>query len=251
MVHTQRRTCENVSPATVVLPVVVIFVLAGLIQSAVGFGSALVAMPLLALVIDLQTATPVVGLVVLAISGLMLLRNWRNVNVRDGWQLVVSAVLGIPFGLMLLRGGSETIVKGVLGAVLIAFGLYRLISPRVPVLKRQGWLWASGFISGVLGGAYNTNGPPIVIYGAVRRWPPDRFRATLQMVFLATGVFIAAGQGLAGFWSPTVFRLVLYALPGVAVGTLAGSRLGRTIRHETFNRIVYVLLIVMGIMMFV
>jgi uncharacterized membrane protein YfcA len=240
-----------VSSSTVVLPVVAIFVLAGLIQSAVGFGSALVAMPLLALVIDLQTATPVVGLVVLAISGLMLLRNWRNVNVRDGWRLVASAVLGIPFGLMLLRGGSEAIIKGVLGAVLVAFGLYRLISPRVREPNGAGWLWVSGFISGVLGGAYNTNGPPIVIYGSARRWSPDRFRATLQMVFLATGVFIAAGQGLAGFWTSTVFRLVLYALPAVAVGTLAGGRLGRAIRQEMFNRIVYVLLIVMGIMMWV
>lgn len=236
-----------------VLPVVAIFILASLVQSAIGFGSALVAMPLLAFVVDIRTATPVVGLVVLAISALMLAGNWRNVVIRDGWQLVLSAVFGIPVGLLLLRGASEAVVKGVLGAVLIGFGVYRLISPRMPELKGPNWvwLWLSGFTSGVLGGAYNTNGPPVVVYGAMRRWPPDEFRATMPMVFLSTGVFIAAGQGLAGLWAPDVFRLVLYSLPAVAVGTLAGSRLGRRIPHGVFSRIVYVLLVVMGIFMFV
>jgi uncharacterized membrane protein YfcA len=239
--------------ATPTLLVMGVFLLASTVQAAIGFGSALVAMPLLVFVIDIQTATGVVGLVVLAISALMLLGSWRKVAIRDGWQLVVSAILGIPVGLLLLRGGSETVVKGVLGALLIAFGLYRLISPSMPALRgpRWLWLWLSGFTAGILGGAYNTNGPPIVVYGAMRRWPPDEFRATMPMVFLSTGVFIAAGQGLAGLWTPTALRLVLYALPAVAVGTFIGIRLGRRIPAAIFSRIVYGLLIVMGVFLLV
>jgi uncharacterized membrane protein YfcA len=236
-----------------VLLVVVIFVFASLIQSAIGFGSALVAMPLLALIVDIRMATPLVGLVVLGISGLMLARDWRKVATRDGWQLVGSALLGIPVGLLLLKWAPEVIVKGVLGIVLIGFGLYRLATPRMPELRGPVWLWLwlSGFISGVLGGAYNTNGPPVVIYGTLRRWSPERFRATLQLVFLATGVFIAVGQGVAGLWTPEVFRLVAYSLPAVAVGTLVGGQLGPRIPQALFSRIVYGLLVLMGIMMFV
>ena len=163
----------------------------------------------------------------------------------------LASVLGIPFGLMLLKWAPEAIVKGVLGVVLIGFGMYRLITPRLPDLKGSGWLWLSGLISGVLGGAYNTNGPPIVIYATLRRWSPERFRATLQLVWLASGVFIAGGQGLAGLWNPTVFRLIAYALPAVAVGVFLGSRAGRHIPHGVFNRIVYGLLVVMGVFTFV
>ncbi len=234
-----------------VLPVIMIFLLAGLVQGAVGFGSALVAMPLLVLVMDIQTATPLVGLVVLAISALILIWNWRSVVVGEAWRLVLASVLGIPFGLLLLKWAPEAIVKGILGAVLIGFGLYRLITPRLPVLKGAGWVWPSGFMAGILGGAYNTNGPPIVIYATLQRWSPERFRATLQMVWLATGVFIVAGQGLVGLWNPTVFRLVAYALPAVAGGTFLGSWVGRHIPRDVFDRIVSGLLVVMGAFMFV
>jgi uncharacterized membrane protein YfcA len=71
------------------------------------------------------------------------------------------------------------------------------------------------------------------------------------MVFLATGVLIAGGQGVAGLWTSTVFRLVAYALPAVAVGTFAGTRLGRHISRDVFDRIVYALLVLMGVFMFV
>jgi uncharacterized membrane protein YfcA len=236
-----------------ILLTVAIFLAASTVQAAIGFGSALIAMPLLALVVDIQTATGVVGLVVLAGSTMILIRNWRSVSLREGWQLVVSAVLGIPIGLALLTRVPEGIVKGVLGVVLIGFGLYRLISPTMPEMRGPGWvwLWLSGFTSGILGGAYNTNGPPVVIYGALRRWPPDEFRATCQMIFLATGVFIAAGQGLAGLWTPTVLRLALCAVPAVIGGAFLGGWLGDRIPRELFNRLVNVLLIVMGAMMFV
>ena len=245
------RSAPDMDLTSPVLPVIGIFLLAGLIQAAVGFGSALVAMPLLVLVMDIQTATPLVGIVVLSISALILIWNWRSVVVGDAWRLILASVLGIPFGLMLLKWAPEAIVKGILGAVLIGFGLYRLITPKLPDLKGSGWLWFSGLISGVLGGAYNTNGPPIVIYATLRRWSPERFRATLQLVWLASGVFIAGGQGLAGLWNPTVFRLIAYALPAVAVGVFLGSRAGRHIPHGVFNRIVYGLLVVMGVFTFV
>jgi uncharacterized membrane protein YfcA len=239
------------NPSTPTLAVIGVFLLAGLVQSIAGFGSALVAMPLLALVVDIRTATPLVGIVILAISGILLLLHWRSVHFKDAWQLIVASLLGIPLGLFLLKEAPETIVRGILGAVLIGFGLYSLFTPRLPTLTGTRWLWLSGFVAGILGGAYNTNGPPVVIYGTLRRWSPERFRATLQLYFLSTGVLVAAGQGLAGLWTRAVFRHVPYALPAVAAGTFIGNRLRRHVSHELFNRMVYGLLVLTGVLMFV
>ena len=41
----------------------------------------------------------------------------------------------------------------------------------------------SGFLAGVLGGAYGMNGPPLAIYGPQRRWTPEFFRPRCKATF--------------------------------------------------------------------
>ena len=69
---------------------------------------------------------------------------------------------------------------------------------------RQAWLF--GLSAGVLGGAYGMNGPPLVVYGALRRWSPEHFRATLQGYFLPASVIGMIGYWAAGLWTPSVSR---------------------------------------------
>jgi uncharacterized membrane protein YfcA len=137
-------------------------------------------------------------------------------------------------------------VKAILGVLLILYGLYSLITPNLPVIRNEKLAYIFGFVAGVLGGAYNTNGPPIVMYGLLRRWPPENFRATLQCYFLFTGLSILIGHGLAGLWTPFVLRLYLYSIPIIMIAIFAGGKINNHISKEFFSRIVYGLLIVIG-----
>jgi uncharacterized membrane protein YfcA len=137
-----------------------------------------------------------------------------------------------------------------LGVVLIGFSLYNLIAPRLLAVQSDKLAYVFGLVAGILGGAYNANGPPVVIYGTLRRWSPDQFRASLQAYFLPTGLAILIGNALAGLWTPTVLRLYAYALPGMMLAIFLGGRLNRVIPGGQFNRVVYVLLIVMGVLLF-
>ncbi len=233
------------------LPILSILFLAAFTRSALGFGDALIAMPLLALVINMQTATPLVAFGATTIAATILLKQWRSVDIRAAWRLILSSLLGIPFGLLLLKTAPESIVKAVLGVVLIGFGLYNLVKPHLPPLRSEKLAYLFGWVAGVLGGAYNTNGPPVIIYGALRKWPPESFRATLQCYFLPTGLMILIGHGLAGLWTPTVLRLYAYALPLILLAILLGGRLNKVMSGGQFNRVVYAILVVMGILMFV
>jgi uncharacterized membrane protein YfcA len=220
-------------------------------RSAFGFGDALLAMPLLTLIIGIQTATPLVALVATTISLAILVESWRSVDLKASWRLVLSSILGIPLGLWLLRAAPESIVKAALGVLLIGFGLYQLIRPRFPALQQQWPAYLFGLVAGVLGGAYNTNGPPVIIYGTLRRWSPERFRATLQSYFFPTGLFILAGHGLGGLWTPSILRLYLYSLPVLLLAVLVGSKVNRIIPGEQFHRAVYAFLIVVGVFLFI
>src|SRR6478609_8039794 len=182
------------------LPVLAVVFLATLIRSAFGFGEALVAVPLLALIIPVEVAAPVAVLVSVTVAGLVLLQDWREVHAGGAGRLILSTLFGIPFGLLLLTAVAEPVVKAVLAAVIITFSAYRLVGRSRFELKDDRLAWLFGFGAGVLGGAYGMNGPPLVAYGTLRRWSPERFRATLQGYFLPASLVGMIGYWLAGLW---------------------------------------------------
>jgi uncharacterized membrane protein YfcA len=206
-------------------------------------------MPLLALTVGVRVATPLVGLVVLTNVAILLAHTWRGVDVQAAWRLLLSSAAGIPVGVLTVRFAPEHAVKAILGVLLIAFGLYSFTRLTPPNLKRQGWLYVFGFTSGVLGGAYNTNAPPVVLYGALHGWPPERFQATLQGYFLPAAVLICAGHALGGLWTRSVFSLYLAALPFALLAILLGRRLSNRIPAATYQHLLYGALIVLGLLL--
>lgn len=234
-----------------------VFLVAGIlffstfIRSAVGFGDALLAMPLLALFVSLRTATPLVAFMGLMISLGVMITNWQTIDFRAAWRLNLASLAGIPFGLILILLAPEAPVKIILGLLLVGYGLYNLLTPGLPVLQNERLAYPFGFVAGILGGAYNTSGPPIVIYGALRRWPPDHFRATLQGYFFFSSILILAGQGLAGLWTWQVIWLFLYSMPLIACGIYLGEKVNCRLPKAAFRRIIFGLLIIVGILFLV
>jgi uncharacterized membrane protein YfcA len=215
--------------------------LATLIRSAFGFGEALVAVPLLAFCIPLEVAAPLAVLVSITIASVVVVQDWKKIHLRSTGWLVGSTLFGIPLGLLLLTSVHQQIVKAVLATIIIAFSVYSLIG-RAPIelhSDNRAWLLACGFCAGILGGAYGMNGPPLVIYGAMRRWSPQHFRATLQGYFLPASIIGMIGYWLAGLWVPAVTHYYLFSLPV----TLPAVFLGRVINHrmqgDAFLKYVY------------
>jgi len=230
--------------ASVALVVAVLF-LGAIAHSSVGFGGALLAMPLLALLIDIPTATPLVALSMLTTVGILLANTWRHVAFASTWRLLGATAVGIPVGLVMLRTAPPTLVRVVLGVVLVAYALYNLARPTLPTVAARPWAYVLGFVAGVLGGAYNTNGPPIVLYGALQRWPRERFRATLQGYFLPATVLTCAGHAAGGLWTFRVWHLYLLSVPLVLLGIYLGTRINGRIPEERFSRFLHGALVVM------
>ena len=227
--------------------VVAVFFVATLVRSAFGFGEALIAVPLLAFVLPVGIAAPVAVLVSITVAVIVLAQDWRHVNVRSAAWLVGSTLVGIPLGLILLRTVPEPIVKGALGVVVAGFAALTLWRQGVYELHDDRHAWLFGVSAGVLGGAYGMNGPPLVVYGALRRWPPERFRATLQGYFLPASIIGMAGYWIAGLWTPSVNRYYLLSLPTVLVAIAAGRAINRRVDARRFFTFVHVGLIAIGV----
>jgi len=225
-----------------------ILFLAALVQSTLGFGLALIAMPLLALVYDVPSAAALVAFCSLTSSTLMLVQQRREIEVSESAPLVISAAAGVPLGLLVIRRAPEDLVTALLGALVAAFSLYMLFRPRLVELKQPRLKYLFGFVGGIFGGAYNISGPPVILYGALRRWPPQRFRVILQGFFLPTSILIWIGHGLTGLWTEEVLRLFVFALPALVVGTFAGHWLNQRLPTEFFTKVVYGMCVGLGVL---
>ena len=233
------------------LHVLAVVFLATLIRSAFGFGEALVAVPLLALFIPLKIAAPLAVLVSITIAGVIVAQDWKKIHFRSTAWLVGATLLGIPLGLWLLTSSHQRGVKIGLGSLIVAFSIYSLIGKRPPELHRdsRGWLLGCGFLAGVLGGAYGMNGPPLVIYGSMRRWSARHFRATLQGYFLPASTVGMVGYWLAGLWTPPVTHYYFVSLLAIFPAILLGRIINHRLSEGTFLRYVYAGLAVIGVLL--
>jgi uncharacterized membrane protein YfcA len=224
---------------------------ATVIRSAFGFGEALVAVPLLSLILPVEVAAPVAVLVSITVALIAVAQDWREIHARSAGWLVVSALAGIPLGLLLLKSLSESMIKAVLGVVIISFPAYTLLRRKDYKLENDRLAWLFGFISGVLGGAYGMNGPPLVIYGSLRRWSPEQFRATLQGYFLPASLIGMCGYWFAGLWTADVTRYYLLSLPVVITATFLGRVINQRIPSRQFLLYVHCGLILIGLILIV
>jgi uncharacterized membrane protein YfcA len=233
----------------VILQVTLILFVATLVRSAFGFGEALIAVPLLALTMPVKEAAPLAVLVSITIAFVILLQDWRLVHFRSAGWLVLFTLMGIPLGLLLLRTVSESAVKAILAAIIIGFSVQALLGRQKHELTDDRFAWFFGFNAGILGGAYGMNGPPLAIYGALRRWTPEYFRATLQAYFLPASVAGMAGYAMAGLWTPAVNHFYLFSLPGVLLASVLGRVLNRRMDARRFISYVYLGLTAIGMVL--
>ncbi|MGH8160513.1 MAG: sulfite exporter TauE/SafE family protein [Rhodanobacter sp.] len=227
--------------------VMAVLFLATFVRSAFGFGEALIAVPLLALIMPVDVAAPLAVLISITVAVIVLAQDWRHVHVRSAGWLVLSTLVGTPLGLLLLTRVDGGIVKICLGVLIVAFSLYSLLSRKKATLADDRLAWTFGFAAGVLGGAYGMNGPPLVMYGALRGWSPRHFRATLQGYFLPASVMAMAGYWLAGLWKPEVTCDYLLALPVVMAAIFLGQAVSGRLDGHLFLRCIHVGLIVIGV----
>ncbi|MBU4203607.1 MAG: sulfite exporter TauE/SafE family protein [Acidobacteria bacterium] len=102
-------------PLTILIPVILILFTAAFIRSSVGFGDAVLAMPLLALLIPVKTATPLVAFCATTMTVSILIGSWRKTDWRITFRLVVATLIGIPPGLFLLKKMPDDILELILG----------------------------------------------------------------------------------------------------------------------------------------
>lgn len=212
-----------------------------------GFGQALVAVPLLTAVVSVRVTSPLMSLFALFSNVYLLIVHRKALNWPEVWRLSLASLVGTPLGVWGLSALDERVVLGLLGIVLVSYSLYCLLGPKLPQIRNVNLAFPFGFVAGVLSGAYNTGGPPAVIYGNGRNWEPAEFKGNLQAFFMINSLMVSPSHLLHGNYAEEVLRLFLVALPFMIAGMLVGSRMDRYLDPARFRKVVLVVLVGLGL----
>ena len=226
-----------------------IFLFAGFVQGLTGFGSILVAAPLLCLIIDIKAAVPLCMLSSVVITSVLTFQLKQQCDYKKIAPLCIGTLPGIAFGVTILASMHSGTIRFFLGLLLILYSLYSLLFTLKPRNLHQGWSLLAGFLSGAIGAAFGTGGPPTIIYTTLNNWKKDEVKATLTSFFLFNSLIISITHAISGLTTKTVFTYFLTAAPFILIGTLAGSRLYRFLTGEKYIKLIFFFLIVMGILM--
>lgn len=202
---------------------VAVFVVAALAQAITGFGSALVAVPLLTLLVEPVAAVVAATTVSLVLTSGAAWQERSHVDIGAARILVATGVVGMPAGLVVLElaDGSRLtawIAVAMLVTVLLVASGLRVGARGVPV---------AGLASGALLTSTGMNGPPLVM--ALLDREPRRYRATLQAVFAAQDLVAVSAFLVLGHLDREAAVLTL----GGVVGLPLGWRLGDAVFHRT------------------
>ena len=223
-----------------------VLIAAGFVRGAVGFGDALLAMPLLALLIPVQSAAPLVAMTGLLIAIVILFKEWRHIEFQTTLVLTTCGLLAIPVGVWILKFGNESIVKPILACVVIVYSIWSLWRPTSLELKSDKLAPVFGIAAGLLGGAYNTSGPPLVIYGTLRRWPQQQLRAMLQAYCLIGSIWIVCNHSLHGLLTLSLLKQFATAAPLIVAATSLGQFITRDLPRQKFAAWVNFSLLISG-----
>ena len=199
-----------------------------LVRGLSGFGSALVAVPLLAHFLPLTFVVPWIALMDV-LGSLLLARSghrgghiqWREV----GW-LLPAAVVGVVLGINLLVSLPESWLLGALGLFVFAFGIRSVFGLHSEKPVSQWWALPTGVIGGAISALFSTGGPPFVIYLGHRLRDKSQFRATLSGLFLLEGSIRVAGLLIAGLYAqPDMLLYLLAGLPLMVAGLWLGHHI--------------------------
>lgn len=216
--------------------------LASLVQSLTGFGFALVAVSLLPLFMELQLAVTLV--IAIGLVGNLVLW-WYH---RDSFEwsriihLATAALVTIPVGVVGLHYVPEHLALQILGVLVVVYVVYSGLQLSLPDLTGRPWAYAFGAASGVLTGAFNIGGPPIVIYANCNEWSPQEFKGNLPGVLCVLSSVAIATHLWQGDFSRALITQVGYAAPFFITGLGLGIWLSKYVDAAIFRQVVLVLL---------
>ncbi len=224
--------------ATMSAALVVAYVIFGI----AGFGTALVAAPVLAYVMPVAQIVPLLALMDCSAALLNLARDGHAADRAELWRLVPCLLAGSLIGAALLLRLRADLLPPVLGAFVTAYALWSLLGRRPAAQLAPAAAVPFGLVGGICSAMFGSGGFLYAIYLS-SRLDKDAMRVTQStLIGLSTltrlVLFLLAGAALP--------KLAVALAPAMMLGLWVGRRITLRLSREQFLRVVNVIVLFSG-----
>lgn len=219
------------------IPAVFIILLAAFVRSVSGFGFALLATPLLTLVIGVKSAVVIV--VILSVFGSLLLSFYmrRHVDVKRAAFITCAAIPGVLLGAYLLSRLDQSVVKLAIAILIIIFSILLQLGYSYRLRREVLACGIVGFSSGTLLTSTSLGGPPVVLFLLNQGLTKEKFVGTVAASHLLAGVAGIITISSLGMIDIALLIKVSILLPGLFLGSYIGAKLLPRIDALLFKKI--------------
>ncbi len=223
---------------------VLIFILCfagSLIQGSLSFGYGIFVMSVLSLILPLKTTSVLVAISSLFISFTVCCKLRGKINYKAIWLPLAAGLLFIPIGVYILGICNENALKKILGASIILMAVFFLttVGKTVPIKTNIKNQLLAGMTSGIFNGLFNMGGPPLVFYLAHTIEDSLSYKASLEFIFIVSGVIVLISHGICGNFTAEIIPYVILSFFATIIGSILGlkifARLDKKILTSTID----------------
>lgn len=229
-----------------------IYLAAGFVKGALGFGTPLISVALLSLFVPADTALAYNALVILATN---LQQIGQAGEMRAGlaaaWPLMAGMAIAVPVGALFAAGVSKPVLLAILGSFVLIFVVSSFLRPtlRVPGGAERRIGFGMGLASGLVGAFTSSPGPVFLMYVVALHLPREVYMATLGFIMILFGFVLTASYVGVGVLRWEHVPVGLAVTVAAVSGMWLGNRFGRKLPAAAFRKAVLIVLGFLGAMM--
>jgi uncharacterized membrane protein YfcA len=126
--------------------------------------------------------------------------------------------------------------------LLILFSAYKIIAPEFKLVFSRIWAVPTGLLSGILGAAFGTDGPPVVLYAALKPWSKEQVVGMLQGFFVFTNFIVLGSYWVHGLLTASVVKASGVAAPFAVAGILIALKINKRMSQRRFEVVLSVVI---------
>ena len=216
---------------------------ASFVQRTIGFGFGIFIMTALPFLMpSYAEAVTLSGLLSLTSATVIMFKYVKYVTWKRILPIMVAFAIFSTIAVLLLDRIEGPAMRITLGIMLIFLSLYfSFFKDKIQKIIRPtaGWQLGAGSLSGVMGGLFGMQGPPVVLYLIASEPTKDHYMGMIQTYAVLTNVTMVISRAFNGYVTPDVSTAYLYGLGGLVIGVLAGNWAYKRIPNRIFTYVVY------------
>lgn len=229
------------------IAVILIIIFSSLVQGLLGFGFGIVAIPLMPLFIGFGNAVSLMAILIAIAMIFLFFQTKRQFSWRDSRVLLVGALCGLPVGVTLIVFVEEALMLQCFGGLMILISFHHFaFQQRGSAEIHDSLAYPCGFCSGLLAGAFNMGGPPMVAYLYSKPWPLDKIKSILATSYLIVALSRTPFVGFTSEDLGLVILLAVLSILPIAIFITLGIKLGHRVGSRKLKTLVYLFLGMMG-----